>query len=129
MDRRRFIIKAGQAFPVLAGAVYLVGCDSNSSSSDDDDGNNNNDGGNNQPLFITATSTVADGHSHSAQIPVADLTSPSNKTYNASSSFGHNHLVTLSIAQLSSLGTGSTVTVTSTNDFAHTHNFTFRITT
>ena len=128
MDRRRFIIKAGQAFPVLAGAVYLVGCDSNSSSSDNDDGNNN-DGGNNQPLFITATSTVADGHSHSAQIPVADLTSPSNKTYNASSSFGHNHLVTLSIAQLSSLASGSAVTVTSTNDFAHTHNFTFRMTT
>lgn len=122
------MIKAGQAFPVLAGAVYLVGCDSNSSNSDNNDGNNNN-GGNNQPLFITATSTVADGHSHSAQIPVADLTSPSNKTYNASNSFGHIHMVTLSIAQLSSLASGSTVTVTSTNDFAHTHNFTFRMTT
>ena len=128
MDRRRFIIKAGQAFPVFAGAVYLVGCDSNSIDSDDSGGNNNN-GGNNQPTFITAVSTVEDGHSHSAQIPIADFALAANRTYNASNSDGHFHMVTLSASQLASLGTGSAVTVTSTSDFAHTHRFTFQLTT
>ena len=131
MDRRRFIIKAGQAFPVFAGAIYLVGCDSNSSNSDNSGGNNNggNNGGNNQPMFLTAVSTVTDGHSHSAQIPVADFGSVSNKTYNASSSDGHIHMVTLSTSHLASLGTGGVVIVTSTNDFGHTHRFTFQLTT
>ncbi|GMQ80599.1 MAG: hypothetical protein BMS9Abin05_0027 [Rhodothermia bacterium] len=128
MDRRRFIIKAGQAFPVFAGAVYLVGCDSNS---DNTGGNNNggNNGGNNQPTILTATSTVVAGHSHSAQIPTADFASASNETYDTSNSGGHIHMVTLSAAQLASLGSGGVVTVTSTNNSGHTHRFTFQLIT
>lgn len=117
MDRRTFIIKAGQAFPVVAGAVYVIGCDSDST----DDGNGNGNGS----TTIVAISTVDAGHSHRVEFPEGDLSSSSAKTYQSSSSGGHTHSVVLSEAQLNTIEGGGSVTVTSSNSDGHTHQFTF----
>ncbi|HUF10160.1 MAG TPA: hypothetical protein VMO47_12610 [Rhodothermales bacterium] len=116
MDRRTFIIKAGQAFPVVAGAVYVIGCDSDSGG----DGNGNGNG-----TTIVAISTVDAGHSHRVEFPESDLASSSARTYNSSSSGGHTHSVVLSEAQLDTIENGGSVTVTSSDSGGHTHQFTF----
>ena len=118
MNRRHFIIRAGKSFPVIAGALYVVGCDSDS-----------NDGGNNNPpagMSISVTSSAASGHTHNADVPEADLNSTSSRSYSSSDSNGHQHTVTLSAAQLNSIENGASVTVTSSNISGHTHQFTFQ---
>ncbi|HEU4731572.1 MAG TPA: hypothetical protein VFT22_26940 [Kofleriaceae bacterium] len=44
-------------------------------------------------------------------------------TYTTSSAGGHTHKITLSQAQLTTLGGGQQVTVVSTSDSGHTHSF------
>jgi len=126
MNRRNFIIKAGKAFPVIAGAVYIVGCDSNDSNDSGSGNNNGNNGG--QPTTLRVFSTTSAGHSHSADLPLADVDSVSSKSYQSSNSGGHIHSVTLSVAQLTTIGGGGIVTVTSTDSGGHTHGFTFELT-
>lgn len=120
MKRRTFLIEAGKAFPVLAGARYLVGCDSSnglySNASDNTSG----------AMVIRATSSVAAGHTHTAEVPVADLNRTTDKTYTSSRAAGHTHNVTLSAAQLGRLRDGEAVTVTSSSDAGHLHQFTFQ---
>lgn len=122
MNRRHFIIKAGKSFPVVAGAMYLAGCDSSSM-----DGGSS-DSPNDEPnvMVIRATSTFDAGHSHSTEIPETDLSSTSNRTYSSSSSGGHSHQVSLTSAQLNTIGDGGEVTITSSDDAGHTHRFTFK---
>ena len=124
MNRRHFIIEAGKAFPIVAGAVYLVGCDS----ADANGGSTNNDKNTgNQSMTLTVQSTTNASHSHSAQIPLGDLDSTTNKIYNTSNSSGHFHLVTLSTSQLATIKNGGSVTKSSTNNSGHSHQFTFQI--
>ncbi len=125
MNRRRFIIKAGKAFPIVAGAVYVIGCDSNDLNNSDSGDDNGNNGG--RPTTLRVVSTVDAGHSHSAELPLTDLDSTSSKTYQSSTSGGHNHSVTLSVAQLITISGGGRVIVTSTISGAHTHRFTFEL--
>jgi len=50
MNRRTFVIEAGKAFPIVAGAVYVIGCGSD------------NPGGS---VTVTSTqSTVTGNHTH-----------------------------------------------------------------
>jgi hypothetical protein len=62
-------------------------------------------------------------HGHSLVVAVADLDSPSAKTYDIMGSATHNHTVTFSTALLAQLKMGTTVAVTSTPLAAdgHTH--------
>ena len=57
MDRRTFVIEAGKAFPVIAGALYLIGCGSNSPTTPS------------SVADVTSTSTVVNAHSHTANAP------------------------------------------------------------
>ena len=125
MNRRRFIIEAGKAFPIVAGAVYVVGCDSNSDGKNN--ANNENNGGS-QIMTLSAVSTVVAGHSHSATIPITDLNSATEKSYQSSNSDAHIHTVTLSASQLETVGSGTSVTVGSSDSGGHTHQFTFSYT-
>ena len=75
MDRRQFFITAGKAFPVAAGAIYLVSCSGTSPTG---------------PLpitptptpvpSITATSTSSLGHTHDESVPQSDLSSLASQT-------------------------------------------------
>jgi hypothetical protein len=68
------------------------------------------------------------GHNHSATISASDQQKPSDTTYTSSSTLKHTHMVTMSADQLASLGSGGSVTVTSTVSTTtgnHSHDFTF----
>jgi hypothetical protein len=72
----------------------------------------------------SCTPTISANHGHVLTIPIADLDSPTAKTYDITGTANHSHSVTFSSAQLASLKvTGTIVTVTSTaaTTDGHTH--------
>jgi hypothetical protein len=116
MNRRTFVIEAGKAFPVVAGALYLVGCG----------------GGTTSPSAVadvSSTSTVVNSHSHVVGVPSSDQMHPADTTYTSSSSLSHVHMVTLTASQLSTIASGGSITVSSTSSSTtgnHQHDFTFQ---
>jgi hypothetical protein len=65
------------------------------------------------------------GHvGHALLIPAADFVAPSEQTYDIKGISPHTHSVTLTAAQLTTLGAGGAVTVTSTLGAGHTHDVT-----
>lgn len=115
MNRRTFVIEAGKAFPVIAGAVYVIACGSSPSSPS-------------SSADITVTSTLVNAHTHTASVPASDQLHPVDMTYTTSSSSSHTHNVTLTAGQLSTLAGGGSVTVSTTASAVtgnHTHDFTF----
>jgi hypothetical protein len=80
---------------------------------------------------VSTTSTTVSEHTHTLCVPDADLTSPpsAGATYTSScnldplNDIDHIHNVTLSALELSTINGGGTVTVTSTEDDLHTHQF------
>lgn len=116
MDRRVFVIQAGQAFPIVAGALYLVGCGSSTTSPS-------------TVADVSSTSTAVNSHTHTANVPASDQMHPTDTTYTSSTDSAHNHLVTLTANQLTMIASGGAVTVTSTVSTVtgnHTHDFTFQ---
>ena len=116
MQRRVFVIQAGKAFPVVAGALYLIGCGSSTTTPS-------------AVAQISSTSTVINSHSHVVGVPASDQLHPANTTYTSSTSSAHEHMVTLTASQLSSLASGGSVTVTSTVSTVtgtHQHDFAFQ---
>ena len=115
MQRRVFLIQAGKAVPAVAGAIYLIGCgDSTVAPSN--------------VASISSVSTTVNAHTHEVGIPASDQMKNAATTYTSSSTSAHDHMVTLSANQLTTLAQGGTVTVTSTNSTVtgnHTHDFTF----
>jgi hypothetical protein len=115
MDRRTFVIEAGKAFPVVIGALYVIGCGDNSTAPS-------------AYAAVSATSTTVNGHNHTVGIPASDQQKPADTTYTSSSTLDHAHMVRLTASQLSGLGLGGSVTVTSTSSPVtgnHSHDFTF----
>ena len=72
MKRRVFIIEAGKAFPVVAGALYLIDCGGNSTTSPS------------AVADISSTSTVVNAHSHSVGVPASDQLHPATTAYTSS---------------------------------------------
>ena len=122
MNRRTFVIEAGKAFSIIIGALYAVGCDNSSTAPS-------------AYTAVSATSTTVNGHTHDVIIPASDQhqQTAADMTYTSSapapsSTPNHTHIVTLTASQLSSLGLGGSVTVTSTVSSVtgnHSHDFTF----
>lgn len=115
MKRRTFVIEAGKAFPAIVGALYVFGCGSSPTSPSG-------------VADVTSTSTVVNGHTHTANVPSSDQLHPAEMMYTSSNSSNHIHMVTLTAAQLSTLASGGSVTVTSTASTVtgnHQHDFTF----
>jgi hypothetical protein len=70
---------------------------------------------------VLSTSTVTNNHTHTLCVPTTDLTTPpaAGATYTTSSDAGHNHTVALTQQQLQSINSGGSVTVTSSQPYAH----------
>src|SRR6185369_2005027 len=84
---------------IATGALYLTACgDSAVAPSSVSD--------------VSATSTVVNAHSHTVNIPSSDQMKPADTTYTTSASAGHQHTVTLTLSQLTSIAAGNAVTVT-----------------
>jgi hypothetical protein len=78
---------------------------------------------------ISSVSTTVNAHTHTVGIPASDQMKAATTTYTSSSSLNHDHMVTLSASQLTTLGQQGSVTVTSTSSAVtgnHTHDFTFQ---
>jgi hypothetical protein len=109
------MIEAGKAFPAIVGALYVYGCGSSPTSPSG-------------VADVTSTSTVVNGHTHTVNVPSSDQLHPADTTYTSSASLSHTHMVTLTTAQLTTLASGGSVTVTSiasTVTGNHQHDFTF----
>jgi hypothetical protein len=116
VTRRVFVIQAGKAFPVVVGAVYLIGCGSSTTSPS-------------AVADVQSNSTNVNGHTHSANVPASDQVHPADTTYTSSTSLSHAHMVTLTAAQLTAIAAGGSVTITSTESSvtgSHRHDFTFQ---
>jgi hypothetical protein len=116
MQRRVFLLQAGKAVPAVAGALYLIGCGNSTVAPS-------------AVASISSVSTTVNAHTHTVGIPASDQMKAATTTYTSSSSLNHDHMVTLSASQLTTLGQQGTVTVTSTSSAVtgnHTHDFTFQ---
>lgn len=66
--------------------------------------------------------TISANHGHSLVIPTADVDSTADRVYSIVGAADHNHLVTLTAAQLAQIKTKTAVSVTSTmGGDGHTH--------
>ena len=71
--------------------------------------------GNPMPQGCGASGTqIADNHGHQLVVPSADLDSTTNKVYSIMGTASHDHMVTLTAAQLAQLKAGQSVIATST---------------
>jgi hypothetical protein len=74
------------------------------------------------PALLCRATTISANHGHALDIPPADVDSTVDKVYSIVGTADHNHLVTLTAAQLAQLKAGTTVTVGSTaGGDGHTH--------
>jgi hypothetical protein len=75
---------------------------------------------------VFETSTVTDNHTHTLCVPTTDLTAPpaAGTLYTTSLNDGHTHQVALTQAQLQTIESGGSVTVTTTSSTPNPHNFT-----
>lgn len=80
-------------------------------------------GGGNLGCGASGTS-ISNNHGHTLTINESDLDSTADKTYNIMGTASHNHTVTFTVAQLGTLKSGQSVTVTSTTTEGHTHDVT-----
>ena len=67
---------------------------------------------------------ITANHGHNLTIPETDLDSTTSKTYNIRGVSDHDHVVTLTPAQLAQIKAKSAVTIASSVDFAHFHDVT-----
>jgi hypothetical protein len=67
---------------------------------------------------------VAMNHGHVVTIPAADVNAGAEMTYSIQGTSMHDHMITLSAADMTSLQGGGTVMVTSTTGSGHTHEVT-----
>ena len=108
ISRKQFVAALGSG-----GALWmLAGC-----------GGGGYGGGGSSTPTSSCSGGIATNHGHTLPIAVADLDSPTPKSYDITGSADHGHGVTLSVAQLGQLKGGTAVTVTSTaaSTDGHTH--------
>ncbi len=118
MKRRTFLIRTGEGAIVAPLALFAVSCSSDS----------NNDPTGSGPSGFNVGSSNTAGHTHSVTVLFRDLDGPpaGGVTYTSTTSGTHNHRITLTQEELTTVANGGSVTVTSTNDGGHTHDWTIR---
>lgn len=73
------------------------------------------------PSASTCGASISDNHGHVLAMPLTDLDSPTDKTYDIQGSAGHTHSVTFSVAELAMLKTGQVVTKSTSVTLGHDH--------
>jgi hypothetical protein len=116
MDRKTFIQKTAGAVLVAIPAYSLLGC-----SSSDDGGGAPPPNGNADCAANGTAVSIGGNHGHTLAVSKADVTAGTEKTYTIQGSSLHDHSVTLTSANFTSLQSNSSISVTSTNDDSHTH--------
>lgn len=121
MERKTFIQKTVGLMLLGIPSYSLVSC----SSSDDGSGNPDSDPdplpSQGNCLTNGTTSAIGGNHGHNLVVSIADVNAGVAKTYSIQGSSPHNHTLTISAADFSSLKTNQAISVTSSNDDGHTH--------
>ncbi|HEY3668901.1 MAG TPA: hypothetical protein VGL19_23050 [Polyangiaceae bacterium] len=125
MDRKQFLA----TLLVLPIGIFAVHCSSSSSGSgsgtptaSDPAAPPSQSGG--MDIYTSSTNSA---HSHTFSLDDTALSTPPAAGVSEDSSVvqAHSHLVTISMAQLQQVASGSSVQITSSNASGHTHVFTF----
>lgn len=103
ITRKAFLV---QWLPAAGGAWLLAGCGGGGG---DDDGTAMPP----PPSGGQCGVTISGNHGHVLNLPIADLDSTTDRTYDIQGSAPHTHSVTFSAAQLAMLKAGQTVSVAS----------------
>jgi hypothetical protein len=69
-------------------------------------------------------SAISANHGHALTVPTGDFADGADHTYSIQGTATHDHEITLTAAQMTSIRGGDMVTVTSTLTFSHTHSVT-----
>lgn len=117
MKRKEFIQKTMGTILVALPALSIIGC----SSSDDGPVTPDPDPSGVDCLANGTGITIGSNHGHTLVVSKEDVNAGVEKTYSIQGSSGHDHIVTLSAANFTSLKNKTTISVTSTNDADHTH--------
>lgn len=118
MDRKTFIKKTAGAVLIALPAASLIGCSSSDDGSGTPDPNENPQA---NCIDNGTAITIGSNHGHTLVVSKADVNSGVEKTYSIQGSSGHDHSVTLTAANFTSLKNNSSISVVSTNDDDHTH--------
>ena len=124
MDRKTFIQKSIAGMLIALPAYMLVGC---SSGSDNDPSPNPNPDPDPTPsgncLDNGTSSSIGGNHGHTLTVSKEDVQAGTQKTYSIQGTSNHNHQVTLTAANFSSLQSNNSISVSSTTGDSdnHTH--------
>ncbi|WP_428740346.1 hypothetical protein [Tenacibaculum sp.] len=121
MNRKTFIQKSLAAMLIALPAYTFVGC---SSGSDNEPSPN--------PIPLPSGNCLKDGtnnsinrnHGHSLNVSKEDVQNGTDKAYSIQGSADHNHIITVTAANFSSLQNNNSISVTSTTGGGHTHTVT-----
>jgi hypothetical protein len=117
LTRREFTL--GWVLAVLAGAtITITGCGG-------DDNDSSNPGTNPSPQPGDKAGAVSANHGHTAIVTAATLASPTTVTINMRDQATHNHTLTLTAAEVTSIAANTRVEKISSTDDGHNHTVTF----
>ncbi|HXE97258.1 MAG TPA: hypothetical protein VN642_12675 [Dongiaceae bacterium] len=118
MNRREFLLVAGGATAALPLVALLTGCGGGSSSTPAAALANGD-------FIVTSVTSSLTTHTHTITVKAADLAAGVQVVYTTSSAgtTPHTHTVTITPAQITSINAGNAVTVISSTDFTHSHDF------
>ncbi len=125
LSRRQFTRETVLA--LLSGVVITVtGCGSDSSSpTTPSAGGDGGDGGGGGGNAGGVNGTVSANHGHTAMVTDAQVNAGNDVSLDIRGNADHTHAVNLTGAELTQIGNGERVVVTTTNTQAHTHRVTF----
>lgn len=122
MNRKTFIEKSVGAMMVALPAYALIGCSSSDNGEAPNPSPNPSSGDN---CIANGTNTaISANHEHNLTVSVADVKAGNEKSYSIQGSSGHNHLVTISASQFTSLQDNNAIVINSTSGDGHTHSVT-----
>jgi hypothetical protein len=114
LTRREFTVD--WVLAVLAGAtITITGCG----------GDDNNPGTSPSSQTGDKAGVISANHGHSAIVTAATLASPTTVTINMRAQATHNHTLTLTAAEVTSIAANARVEKTSSTDDGHNHTVTF----
>jgi hypothetical protein len=120
ISRRSFFTRSLPELSIIAGILAVI---SACQASEEDDKAESTASGGDCSTNGTSTSIGAN-HGHELTIPAADVDAGAEKTYNIQGSGGHNHTVTITAAQFTSLQNNEGVSVSSSSASSHAHTIT-----
>jgi hypothetical protein len=126
MDRKTFIEKSVGAMMVALPAYALIGCSSSDNGGDPNPNPNPNPNPDPSGECLTSgtNSAISANHGHNLTVSVADVTAGNAKSYSIQGSSDHDHMVTLTSSDFSSLQDNTSIVVSSTSGGGHTHSVT-----